>query len=808
MTNEAHIPTIDELIELPSPRDPQLSPDGSHVAYVVSKANWKDNRYRSQLWLVATDANGTRTDEGREGSDEKPKPRQLTFAKQSSYSPRWSPDGEWLLFLSRRRGDKGTQLYRMSPFGGEAEPLTEVETGITSIAWSPDGEYITYRTVEKESEEDEDREEKYGDFHIEDEDYNRYHLWLLKVSDKKSRKLTGGEDFHVLGYDWAPDSARIAFSARPTPDARDWARSRIYLIELESLALTPLTPEGCGSPRWSPDGTQIAFSRNGTPSYYSNNQISIMDATGETVRPIPYTFDEDIFLDDWGPDGLYFDARQRTTMHLFCMEPESGKIRQLTPPDRAGWTTLDYSFSSDFSRVALVASDATHYSEVGILELDSEKGQPLTSFNQKIENWTLGQLELFEWESADGTMIEGVLTKPADFDPNKRYPLLVVIHGGPASATQQRLLGTYSRRYYPMQIWAAKGALILQPNYRGSSGYGEAFRSLNVRNLGLGDYEDVISGVDALISQGSVDRERVAAMGWSQGGYISAFISTYSDRFKALSVGAGISNWVTDYVTTDVHSFTIQYLGAMPWHDMEIYQKTSPMTYIKQAKTPTLIQHGQYDGRVHISNAYELYQGLRDMEVETKLVIFPGRHSPGKPRQSRQIMQENLDWFNRWLWEETPESKKKQSCYIVLASEEQSEAQQTSEEERKLPAIQHYSATPVQDVYHWARRDQADFRILSAQFGLLTADQNISPDEEQAITAEAVSELAARLAEQLKEQKLKKLVLYTRKAKKHPEVLIALGCLHVAAGIVGEVTVKHKEISEKGWNDKRGESKD
>ena len=201
-------------------------------------------------------------------------------------------------------------------------------------------------------------------------------------------------------------------------------------------------------------------------------------------------------------------------------------------------------------------------------------------------------------------------------------------------------------RYYPMEIFAAKGALILRPNYRGSAGYGEAFRSLNVRNLGIGDYADVISGVDYLISKGWVDRDRVGAMGWSEGGYISAFITASSDRFKAVSVGAGISDWMTYYVNTDIHPFTRQYLHATPWDDPEIYRKTSPISYVKATKTPTLIQHGGSDKRVPIPNGFELYQALRDLGVPVRMVVYPSfGHPINKPKQQRSVMEENLRWF-------------------------------------------------------------------------------------------------------------------------------------------------------------------
>src|SRR2546421_5969063 len=206
-------------------------------------------------------------------------------------------------------------------------------------------------------------------------------------------------------------------------------------------------------------------------------------------------------------------------------------------------------------------------------------------------------------------------------------------------------------RYYPIEQFVAKGAVVLRPNYRGSAGYGEKFRSLNVRNLAIGYYADVISGVDSLIAKGFVDKDRVGAMGWSQGGYISAYITTFSDRFKAVSVGAGISDWSTYYVNTDITPFTRQYLHATPWDDPEIYWKTSPISYVKNAKTPTLIQHGELDKRVPIPNAYELRQALEDKGVKVEMIVYKGfGHPITKPRAMRAVMQHNLAWFNHYLW--------------------------------------------------------------------------------------------------------------------------------------------------------------
>jgi dipeptidyl aminopeptidase/acylaminoacyl peptidase len=242
---------------------------------------------------------------------------------------------------------------------------------------------------------------------------------------------------------------------------------------------------------------------------------------------------------------------------------------------------------------------------------------------------------------------------------------LVIIHGGPASISIPTYFDRYGR-YYPIEQWAAKGAVILEPNYRGSTGFGEKFRKLNYRDLGVGDYRDVISGVDHLVSRGFIDETRLGAMGWSQGGYISAFITTFSSRFKAVSVGAGISDWVTYYVNTDIPPFTRIYLGATPWDDEAVYKKTSPMTYINKAKTPTLIQHGEFDKRVPIPNAHKLYRGLKDKGVPVRFIIYKGfGHGISKPRENRSVLKHNFDWFNKYIWgeeprEETLENEEKQ----------------------------------------------------------------------------------------------------------------------------------------------------
>jgi dipeptidyl aminopeptidase/acylaminoacyl peptidase len=455
-----------------------------------------------------------------------------------------------------------------------------------------------------------------------------------------------------VGFSWAPDGKRIAFSASRDPDLGSQHTEQLYVLDVADRHVRKLvdTAGPNGSPRWSPDGKQLAFvTSGGNPFfYYANRRIATVPSDGGAVRPLTEAFDENPNLIDWGPDGIYFGAMQKTSAHIFRVDPVTRAVARITGPDT--FHLGDASFTTDHRTLAGVGGGPNRFSEVLISPVAVFQPQALTDLGAQWKQFQLATREVIQWKSSDGTTIEGVLIKPADYEASRKYPLLVVIHGGP-TGVDTPLLG--ADRTYPVERFAAKGALVLKPNYRGSAGYGEKFRSLNVRNLGLGDYEDVISGVDFLIAKGMVDKDRVGAMGWSQGGYISAFITCYSDRFKAVSVGAGISNWVTFYVNTDIHPFTRQYLKATPWDDPEIYRKTSPITYVGRAKTPTLIQHGDQDKRVPPPNAFELYQALKDRGVPAKLILYKGfGHPINKPKQQRAVMEHNYEWFSKYIWGE------------------------------------------------------------------------------------------------------------------------------------------------------------
>ncbi|HYT68079.1 MAG TPA: S9 family peptidase [Vicinamibacterales bacterium] len=645
---QPQVPTIDQLIGLKRAGSPAISPNGQWVAYTVREANWDENNYHTEIWLADVKSGEL---------------RQLTSnAKKSSSSPAWSPDGTKLAFATDR--DDKRQVYLIDPRGGEAHKLTSVEEGIGSFAWAPDGKSIAFTSTEPKTDADKEREKKFGEFDVFGEGYRMSHLWVFDLSTKKVKRLTSGA-FTVGSFNWSPDSRQIAFDHRVNSANTSGATADISVVTVADGTVRKLVEQdgADAGPVWSPDGTRIAFGSAMKKEFsFLNSGIGVIPAVGGRIDYITTAFDENPSIVDWNRGGLFFSASQRTWSFLFSVDPATKAIRKFAPSEQS--IGSGFSLTPDGQWVAFSGSDASTLAEIYVAPVASAmKARKLTDMTAQTTSWSKGAIELVSWKSQDGAAIEGVLHKPVGFQPGKKYPLLVVIHGGPTGTSRPQAFSSTS--IYPIDIWTAKGALVLEPNYRGSAGYGEAFRSLNVRNLGVGDAWDVLSGIDYLIKEGLADPDRVGTMGWSQGGYISAYLTTHdSARFKAVSVGAGISDWMTYYVNTDITQFTRHYLKATPWDDPEIYAKTSPITYIKNAKAPTLIQHGSTDQRVPPPNAFELYRGLQDVGVPSKLIIYKGfegvGHGPSKPKSSRAVMQHNLEWFDKYIFGESTSSTSQQ----------------------------------------------------------------------------------------------------------------------------------------------------
>ncbi|MEO7206154.1 MAG: S9 family peptidase [Steroidobacteraceae bacterium] len=683
----SHVATLAESLSRASIRAPAISPDARSVAYLQRETNWKENEFVWQLWRVDV-GSGTTV--------------QLTRGKKSVGAPTWSPDRRWLAFVTEREanviepftvvetdlastedGKSGAseatkpavkQIWLIAPDGGEAWPLTKSEADVDEFQWTKDGKGIVFTAAEPPNKAGKARKERYSSYEVVDKDFEQHQLWWIDadaaikaLQPQAARQLTSDPSLSIKSFAISPQSDRIAFSAGHNPLLAYMKDEDIYLMDLPRTgtpagAVTKIValPGPDRSPMFSLDGKQLAFVTSlGQPNFfYANSHIAVVDLgtvlkrpalTAADVRDLTQGFDEDPDAFAWVPGGLYFGATQKMTAKLFRVDPSTWQVQPVSTD--AHLIIDEATMTPDGATIAFTADDATHLTELYISTSKTFAPKKLTDLTAQISGWKLGSVEVISWKSKDGTVIEGVLHKPADFDPTRKYPLLVKIHGGPTGVSQPRFLpNDYA---YPVQAFLQKGALVLEPNYRGSAGYGAKFRALNARNLGVGDMWDVMSGVDSLIARGTVDPDKLAVMGWSQGGYISAFLTTHTDRFKAISVGAGISDWTTYYVSTDITPFTPQYLGATPWDDPQIYAKTSPITTIRQAKTPTLIQHGSADHRVPVSDAFELYRGLLDQHVDARLILYTGfGHGIDKPKSALALMQANLDWFSHFIWNE------------------------------------------------------------------------------------------------------------------------------------------------------------
>jgi dipeptidyl aminopeptidase/acylaminoacyl peptidase len=660
LLSQKKVPAFEEVLSLKSAGTPVLSPDGQHMVYTMRQTDWTDNGYDTEIWLKKA---------GQE-------PFQLTNNPDgSSSNPQWSPDGKWVSFTSNR-GEK-SQVHAIRIDGGEAIALTHEDESIGNYAWSPDGKRIAFTRYVGDEDQEKEREKRYGAYAVDDGEYKLNWLYAVEVDpyapsptelpcyDPKdstaqewdciewpaAEALIDSVEYTIRGFEWSPDGTKIAITHTPDPLINSFFDADISILDVASGEVQTVVknPSADNFLAWSPDSKTILYTSdidNRTSNYYKNSRYFRQNLETGIFKELGADFDENLSGLMWTETGIYARAYQKTIRPLFKMDPNSGAVTEVLGDIR---DLYGFDVTRDGKTFAL---SGAQMGEIGELYtwMPGSAPQQFTNFNTQIADWRVAQSEVISWQSKDGATIEGVLHKPDDYDPAKKYPLFVVIHGGPTGI--DRPTPIYGG-VYPVNQWLYHdgGALVLRVNYRGSAGYGADFRALNVRNLGVGDAWDVLSGVDYLDEQGMIDTDRMGCMGWSQGGYISAFLTTHTDRFAAISVGAGISNWMTYYVNTDIHPFTRQYLQATPWEDPEIYAKTSPMTTINEASTPTLIQHGEFDQRVPIANAYELVQGLRDNDVPAKLIVYKGfGHGISKPKERLAALWHNWAWFGEYVW--------------------------------------------------------------------------------------------------------------------------------------------------------------
>ncbi len=419
-------PTIDQLIELERPGSVALSPDGTRVAYTVTTTNWEDNAFETEIFLA--DARGG-------------EPVQLTRGKKSSSAPAWSPDGRWIAFASDRTDKR--QLYVIDTRGGEAKTLTAFDDGFGSFQWSKDGSKIALTITELKTDAAKERDKKYGEYEVVDQDYRMTHLHVLdfdpaRAEPAKPRRITTGP-FTVGSFSWSPDGQSIAFDHRVDPNIANSGSADISVVNVSSGVVRVLvTQDGPdSSPMWSPDGLQIAFqSAMANPAFfYSNSRIAVVPAAGGAVKAITTGFDEQPAMIDWSPAGILFSGLEKTSSRIYRLDVATGRFGALSPA--SGASAGGFSFSRDFSTVAFTSGDAKAFPEVYVASVASiASPRKLTGFAAQLKDWTVGNREMISWKSTDGAPIEGVLHKPADFQAGRRYPLLVVIHGGPTGISR------------------------------------------------------------------------------------------------------------------------------------------------------------------------------------------------------------------------------------------------------------------------------------------------------------------------------------------------------------------------------------
>lgn len=632
---------IADLMSLANISDTQISPDGTHVAYVVASADLEENAYARDVWLV--DSSG--------GA-----PRQMTRGTGRDDTPRWSPDGTTLAFVSDRTD--GPALWLLPVDGGEARRLT-LKTGIGVFAWSPDGNKIALTRPSDPGDDSAKGEEgSRPDVIVVDRDLRVMRLHLVDVATGEESILTD-ETYSVDDFSWSPDGRAIVFSSRPAPKVEELFNADIFTVDLESAKVTDLVvrPGADASPRWSPDGSRIAFVSNyAGQDWISNWHAYVVPAEGGEPRNVSHSFDGFTIFLNWSGDGkrLLFAAWKTVTTQIFDLAVESGTVRQLS----SGLYShgLRMSLSKDTSRMAFLRSDPQTPAEVFISPTDEYSPRRLTQTNPQLETFDLGETRVVHWQGRDGRPIDGLLILPPDADARQRLPLLTYVHGGPAGrfgAGFSPGLGEsqpVQAESYPLHVLAGRGFAILLPNPRGSNGYGESFRKLNRADWGFGDYQDIMAGVDAMIDQGIGDPKRLGIMGRSYGGYMTAWIITQTDRFAIASLGAAMFDLRSFYGQTDIPGYLEYYLDGDPWSASEAYKRHSPISYANQIRTPTLIIQGEADHRVPLSQAKELYQALRRHDVEVEFIILPRQgHVTTEPRLQQYSLERNLQWFERWL---------------------------------------------------------------------------------------------------------------------------------------------------------------
>jgi dipeptidyl aminopeptidase/acylaminoacyl peptidase len=629
----------------------QVSPDDRRVVFTVTDALMERDKseYRTRIYL--NDLSGSDL-------------IVLTSPATSSFDPQWSPDGASIAFISDRSGENDLWLIRVD--GGEAQQLTNMPTGVSSFKWSPDGQWIAFTSVDPSLPEEEQAKEEKNDARVVGENVRMNHLHLLSVQAalegaREPRRLTQG-DFTVgvadipAVYDWSPDSRTIAFTHTRTPSWDDWPSAGISLVDLESNVIRPLLCEAPAAidPHFSPDGRSIVCKVYDEPAWEWSSVAHVVPLDGGPVRAVASTHDRRPDVLGWSADGTRIYFREACgTRECLCVLPVDGSPPQVLyqPEGVLVQTALNASRTS----FGFVLESSSAPPEAHVSRVHPWHPIQVSWINREFRDVALAKTQVVRWLSQDGLEIEGLLTYPLEYEPGRCYPLIVSVHGGPASVFAQGYSGRPSI-YGALAALSARGYAILRPNVRGSTGYGKAFRRANYRDWGGMDLQDLITGVDNAISLEIADPKRLGILGWSYGGFLAASAITQPPsetkgwRFRAAVVGAGITNLISNAGSCDSPSFTVSHFGGELWEFAELLCARSPALNVVNATTPTLILHGEQDARVPLSQGREFYNALKRCGCTVQMVVYPRTgHVPREPKLLQDVMTRTLAWMDRHL---------------------------------------------------------------------------------------------------------------------------------------------------------------
>ena len=625
--------TTDDGLNMIAVSGALMSPDGEWVFYSRSELDWKENKRKTTYHMISAGGGEAFQYIGEDGG--------------SAFQ--FSPDGNFLSF--RRSVDDKQQLFLMRTTGGEAVQLTKHKSSIGSYEWTEDSKKIFFVAAEPRSEEEEKRRKAGYDAIVVDEGPNGQraatwnNLWAFNIDEKEETKITD-EEFRIGGFNVSPDGSRVVFTARYENRRNQQNLSEIFLFDLADSTKTRLTenhaPES--GVQWAPDGIQFAYRAVSNGDWEQRqNKLWVMNADTRDTRMISAQFAGNISQSVWTPDGsaMLFTGRQRTNSNLFQIDVVSGDLEQLT--HETGSLSAS-SFSRDRSKMVYSFQDLDTPGDLYVSPTNSFAPTRLTEANPWLESdIVLASGEVISWQSRDGLDIEGILYLPANYERGSRIPLLLHVHGGPAGVFSN----SFSYRYH---VWAGLGYAQLLPNVRGSSAYSDDFLRGNNHDIGGGDYWDLMTGVDHVIGEGFVDADRMGIRGWSYGGILGGWTITQTERFKAASLGAMVSDWTSEYGPGFNHDVRLWYIGGTPWENPEGYREMSSLTHVANVTTPTLLLHGINDRTDTEQQSMMFFAALKDQAKTTRYIKFPRElHGFREPRHQRTRDIEEIKWIQQYV---------------------------------------------------------------------------------------------------------------------------------------------------------------